>query len=69
MNQDELYHYGVKGMKWGVRKDPDTGQSISKRNLRKKMRSDNQKFLKENTAKEYKKKKHRWLGKRSYSLW
>jgi hypothetical protein len=21
MSEEEIYHYGVKGMKWGVRKD------------------------------------------------
>lgn len=25
MNNHELYHYGVKGMKWGVRKDREKG--------------------------------------------
>lgn len=31
---NELYHHGVKGMKWGVRRKRDPGVSNSK-NLRK----------------------------------
>lgn len=31
MYEHELYHYGVKGMKWGVRKDRKTSGSKRKR--------------------------------------
>ena len=35
MAEDELYHYGVKGMKWGVRKNSDR-TSISTKHKAKK---------------------------------
>lgn len=34
MNQNELYHYGIKGMRWGVRKDRSSGE-MSKRQTKK----------------------------------
>lgn len=34
---NELIHYGVKGMKWGRRKDRDSGGSGSSRGIRKKI--------------------------------
>ena len=35
MNNDEIYHYGVKGMKWGIRKKPQTSTKTSTKTLRK----------------------------------
>lgn len=32
LNEDELYHFGVKGMKWGVRKTVQTVKEANKRN-------------------------------------
>lgn len=32
LNEDELYHFGIKGMKWGVRKTVKTVKEANKRN-------------------------------------
>lgn len=45
VNSDELYHYGVKGMKWGVRKTPNGSMSYRKgyKNFKKKLTSEQRK--------------------------
>ena len=40
---NELYHYGVKGMKWGVRRSPvQLGHDVRQKRLAKKMRRNSQ---------------------------
>ena len=40
MNNNELYHYGVPGMKWGVRKSEDKLSRISSRSKKEKWSED-----------------------------
>lgn len=45
---DELYHYGVKGQRWGIRRTPEQlGHKIKK--LEKKNRKLNEKSIKKTT--------------------
>lgn len=45
MSENELYHYGVKGMKWGVRRDlrvlANHRRNVSVRNIKNKYRTGN----------------------------
>ena len=41
MTETELYHHGIKGMKWGVRKDTTDNVSSTNRRLRKLNRLNN----------------------------
>ena len=38
-----LYHHGIKGQKWGVRKDKQTPASINKRNAAKRIQKESKK--------------------------
>ncbi len=52
--EDELYHHGVKGMKWGVRKDPDKpALSREQRKSLKESYKKNDKILKDQANRQY----------------
>ena len=62
MTDLELRHYGVKGMKWGVRKTTQTDGSLSRKKNNKKDKAQDKKQDK-------KKKRQEIKGSSSYSFW
>ena len=56
MNENELMHYGVKGQKWGVRRDRDNGSTLTSagknKEYKKSLRTDN-KFRRNLESKAY----------------
>lgn len=83
LDQNELYHYGVLGMKWGIRKDRKTGErkhaneayakaSNKLRKLDSKITKQNQKTsakLDETMKLEYKRDNSRYKSKNAWTQW
>lgn len=72
MSDNYLQHYGVKGMKWGVRRAQKKEYGMSKRQLKKKIKTSenkNQDKVEKDYQNEFKKnKKYNELGKESKRL-
>lgn len=51
MNNDELYHFGIKGMKWGVRRYRNKDGSLTPAGKKRKSESLHEDYIKSHTRK------------------